>query len=65
MGTPYYHLFEVGRGSTSVVYCYSDASDNKIAIKVARNGDTVAQEVIEREKCTHMDLMEKGLSCIP
>ena len=65
MGTTYKHSKEVGRGSTSVVYCYTDASQNKIAVKAARIGDYLARGVIEQEKCMNMDLMKKGLSCIP
>ena len=25
----------------------------------------MARDIIEREKCTHIDLMKRGLSCIP
>ena len=36
-----------------------------IAVKIARNGDALARKIIEREKCTHIDLMESGHKSIP
>lgn len=62
--TTYSHSKEVGRGSLSIVYCYSDASNKKMAIKVAKNGNTLARELIEREKLTNIDLTEMRLPCI-
>ena len=51
------------------MHLYSDTLNNKVLlIKIARNGDALARNIIEREKCTHidlMDLMKFGHNIIP